>query len=202
MCAALLGCGDTGNGADVANDSNTAQLQTATDATADGGPAVTPDESSDDDAADAESLPQVELADLKTIVDEAAAADQVLVMDFWATWCIPCREMFGPLHDQLGELGSGVRLISVTLDTPGETEERAIEFLREHHALKDAYMITTNADGRVAIAEGLGDRWYNMVVPVVLIFGPDGKLQGEFLDAEAAVEPIVARVTELVEAGK
>lgn len=149
-----------------------------------------------------ESLPVVGEAELKKIIEETAASDQILVIDFWATWCIPCREMFGPLHDQMAALGGDVRLISVTLDTPGDYEQEAISFLDEHHAIEDAYLLTPETEDQIKVVEALGDEWYDLVVPVVLVFGADGKLKGEFLDEVTSVEPIAARVRELVEAKK
>ena len=40
----------------------------------------------------------MDLGGLKALVAKAKADHEVL-MDFWATWCRPCVEMFTPLHE-------------------------------------------------------------------------------------------------------
>lgn len=146
------------------------------------------------------TLPVVRLADLKQMISEAKEKNQVLVIDFWATWCIPCVEMFPELHDKIPAMGPNVRLVSVTIDSPGKYEALAVEFLKKHDALKDAYRIAEgeNDGPLVEVIQGLGKQWQDMVVPVILVFGPDGELKDEFLEARAKPEVIVPRVREIV----
>src|SRR5690242_12102244 len=61
------------------------------------------------------SLPQLDLQGLRQIITETKARQQVLVIDFWATWCVPCVEMFPALHDGVKTFGPRARIISVTL---------------------------------------------------------------------------------------
>jgi peroxiredoxin len=49
-------------------------------------------------------------------VDLASHAGKVVVVDFWATWCNPCRESF-PAYQRLSQkLGSDVVVIGVSVD--------------------------------------------------------------------------------------
>lgn len=144
-----------------------------------------------------ETLPQLDLAGFHKLIAEADAADQVLVIDFWATWCVPCVEKFPEIHEKMTALGPKVRLISVTLDAPGTFERRAIEFLDQHDSLHDGYMLLADAQARPEITAALATRWNDLAVPAILIFGPDGKLAEEYLDNEP-VDTMVEKVQSLL----
>ena len=48
---------------------------------------------------------------------EVLASDQVVLVDFWATWCGPCR-MVGPIIDQLADEFAGrVKVGKVDVDS-------------------------------------------------------------------------------------
>jgi len=51
--------------------------------------------------------------------------------------------------DQHTDIGPQVKLISVTLDSPGKYEKMAIEFLAGHDALDHAYMLSPDSDEQV-----------------------------------------------------
>lgn len=59
---------------------------------------------------------------------------QVVLVDFWATWCIPCREKF-PETVALSRKYSdgGLVVISMSLDDP-EAREAALKFLQSQNA--------------------------------------------------------------------
>ena len=141
-------------------------------------------------------LPRIDLTGLQAKIAEAAAADKVLVIDFWATWCVPCVAMFPELHAGLKALGDRVETISVTLDAPGKLEQAAIAFLVKQHALDGAYAIMPDTDAQYAIVDALGSEWQDLVVPAILVFDTDGRLAGEFLEGEA--EPILAKAESLI----
>ena len=151
-------------------------------------------------------LPVVDLAAIEAIIAEADANDRVLVIDFWATWCVPCVAMFPDVHEGLKARGDAVRAVSITLDDPGEMERNAVAFLKEHDALKDAYRMKPDGVEQARVVDALGERWQDVVIPAFLVFDRDGELAGEFLEGgDATVEAILARVDELtgerVEAG-
>ena len=65
---------------------------------------------------------------------------QVLVVNFWATWCGPCREEFPDfvrLHREKAD--SGLKVVAISMDEP-EDEKEAVEFLEKQGVEFSAYL--------------------------------------------------------------
>jgi cytochrome c biogenesis protein CcmG/thiol:disulfide interchange protein DsbE len=66
------------------------------------------------------------------LLDLAAFRGQVVYLDFWASWCVPCRQSFPWMSRLQGELApDGLVIIAVNVDRERADAER---FLREHAA--------------------------------------------------------------------
>lgn len=62
---------------------------------------------------------------------------KVVLVDFWATWCLPCKAQF-PHTVELSRkyADQDVAVVSMSLDEP-ENEERVLKFLQDQHASFD-----------------------------------------------------------------
>ena len=70
--------------------------------------------------------------------------EQVVVLDFWATWCPPCREGLPKIQevsDWASEQDKSVAVLTVNV---GETAEQATEFWQEHGFTMPIVMDTNN----------------------------------------------------------
>ena len=48
--------------------------------------------------------------------NEALKLDKPVLVDFWATWCMPCMKQGPILHDLQEEMGDAVQVVKVDVD--------------------------------------------------------------------------------------
>ena len=100
---------------------------------------------------------------------------KVIVVDCWATWCVPCRKAF-PKTVELSKTyaGQGVVVVSLCFDTP--TKGRAPEAVKQFLALNDANF--ENLVSSLDISEDGADVFEipEGALPHFKIYGKDGKI--------------------------
>jgi thiol-disulfide isomerase/thioredoxin len=66
----------------------------------------------------------------------AGQKGKVVLVDFWATWCGPCREKFPQSLALAKKYGpDGLTVVSVCMDSPDpKDQEKALHFLQSQHA--------------------------------------------------------------------
>ncbi len=149
------------------------------------------------------ALVTFDLAAAEALIAEAAAADQVLVIDFWGTWCGPCLELFPGLHDAMVGLGPSVRPATVAWDI-FETEQSVADiraYLIEQHATEDAYILSnTETDAVYArVSDYLQQPGAAVAYPMVMVFNQSGELAQEFhgnVTAEEVAQAVEALLQE------
>lgn len=122
---------------------------------------------------------------------EAALArlrGQVVLVDFWATWCTPCREQMRHTAQLVERFGDqGLAALSLSLDEPDD--ERAVSEAREFLAdLKAPF-------GHLLSARGGSDEAYeafaidNGAIPHLQLFDRQGRLVRKFASGDPTSRP-------------
>jgi thiol-disulfide isomerase/thioredoxin len=119
---------------------------------------------------------EVNLEALKKILQRAPGKDaRPLLLNFWATWCEPCRDEFPDLVRIKADYETrNLDLITVSLDDPAEIKTSVPEFLREMGAgAMPAYLL--NVIEPQEVVDAIDPQWGGGL-PATFLFDPTGKL--------------------------
>ena len=84
---------------------------------------------------------------------------ELVLLDFWATWCVPCKETL-PHTQKLAAAGYKVLTVNA-----GESREKASRFLQDN-----GYAFPVALDAQLEVANLLGVT----AIPTFVLIGPDG----------------------------
>jgi thiol-disulfide isomerase/thioredoxin len=72
----------------------------------------------------------------------STGSDSVYVVNFWATWCVPCVKEL-PEFERINEEYSDrkVKVLLVSLDNPNHMESRVIPFIEKHELKSEIILL-------------------------------------------------------------
>lgn len=135
--------------------------------------------------AEPETVPALEAVTLAG--DPVALADlrgEVVLLNVWATWCVPCRQEapeLQSLHESHG--GRGLRVVGVSVDNRG-AEDQIRAFVDEYGI---SYDIWWDPDGTAIEEFGAAG------VPLTVLIDRDGRIAWRHLGAFHADDPTLVR---------
>lgn len=123
---------------------------------------------------------EVDLAALKTLLQRDPAKARPLIVNFWATWCEPCREEFPDLvkiDEEYGARSDGtlgrVDFITVSLDDPEDIKKGVPEYLQKMNARMPAYLLNVPDPEQVI---NLVDPTWSGAMPATFLFDAQGHI--------------------------
>lgn len=149
-------------------------------------------------AAPKSNLPKIKQIDataLRNLLKREPKNAKPLLVNFWATWCDPCREEFPDLVKIDSEYKDKIDFITVSVDDLAEINRDVPKFLVEMKATMPAYLLKTE-DEEAAIQSVYKD-WKNGM-PFTLLYNASGEIvynrQGkvEIEILRAAIEKITS----------
>jgi len=127
------------------------------------------------------TLPKVTQIDQEKLKNLLKPNGKPLLINFWATWCVPCREEFPDLVKIGADYKDKIDLITVSLDELSEINGDVPKFLAEMRAEMPSYLLKTPSE-EAAIAVVSKD-WQGGL-PFTILFDEKGETvyfkQGKF----------------------
>lgn len=139
-----------------------------------------------------QSAPDIQLPGRTGIVKLSELKGKTVYLDFWASWCGPCKQSFPWMNEMQAKYGAkGLQVLAVNLD---QKPEDAAGFLQQ-----------TKADFLIAMdPAGQSAQKYNVKgMPSSLLIGRDGKVTVVHTGFNAASKAELERaIVAALEAGK
>jgi thiol-disulfide isomerase/thioredoxin len=116
-------------------------------------------------------------------------SDSVFVVNFWATWCVPCVKEL-PEFEKINELYSDrkVKVLLVSLDNPRHMESRLLPFIDKHNLKSEIVLLDDPRSNRwIPLVD---DSWSG-AIPATIIFTSKSRSFYEQVFTYAELERIV-----------
>ena len=110
---------------------------------------------------------------------------QFVILNFWATWCVPCVKEMPEFQKAHQSLNQKVKIIGINL---AESKEKINEYINDHHI---SFTIVLDDYGNVS-------QEYEVVnLPVTYFITPDGVIREKIFGGGITQKMIEAKINQL-----
>lgn len=105
----------------------------------------------------------------------AQSTDELLVCNFWATWCAPCvAEM--PYFEQLQDAyaSKGLKVLFVSLDNPAQRESRVTAFVRTRELRAECVLLEEQERTQDEWITALSPSWQGDIPATIFVSNKSG----------------------------
>ncbi|UJL48023.1 TlpA family protein disulfide reductase [Virgibacillus sp. NKC19-16] len=110
--------------------------------------------------------------EMETLDGEKIALSELqgkkVILNFWATWCPPCREEMPEMQEFHEEYGDEVEILAVNLTDTETRKQDVVDYINEYGY---TYTIPLDTDSAVS------DEYRAITVPTTYFIGTDGTIQ-------------------------
>jgi thiol-disulfide isomerase/thioredoxin len=125
----------------------------------------------------------------------ASQKGKVVLVNFWATWCKPCRQEMPELSKLAQRLRSrGFELVTVSFDEPKQ-ETTAVKVLKDEGMSGPAYIKKTTDDDQFTNTVHLG--WFG-TLPGLFLYDRSGKEVQAFVGETTQLKDVEAAIQKLL----
>jgi thiol-disulfide isomerase/thioredoxin len=117
-----------------------------------------------------------------------------LLVNFWATWCDPCREEFPDLVKLDAEYKGKIDFITVSLDDLEEIKRAVPKFLAEQKAEMPAYLLKVDDEG--AVISSIAKDWSGGL-PFTILYNEKGEI-AYFRQGKVKTDAVKAEIEKLL----
>jgi thiol-disulfide isomerase/thioredoxin len=135
------------------------------------------------------ALPKVTQIDDEGLAKLLKPDSKPRLINFWATWCGPCREEFPDLVKIAADHKDDMEVVTVSLDLPSEIDTEVPKFLAEIGSNSSAYLLKTRDED--AMITAVSKDWQG-ALPFTILLNAQGETiytkQGKFNPATLRAE--------------
>lgn len=105
-----------------------------------------------------------------------------LILNVWATWCLPCVEEFPDLVKLSTSLDANYEIAGISVDDPDEIESKVVPFLKKNNPPFKIFV--SNFKKQDDLINALNSKW-NGAIPATFIYDSTGSQRTYFIGSRS-----------------